>query len=154
VLCQSFLVNDASIKQMDGAIRVLRVSRIVSHHADRCPFAIQFAQQIHDGFAVAGVQIAGGLVREQNRWSASKRPSHSHSLLLTAGKLRWVMLHAMRHADLLQRLLDALLPLARRHTAVRQRQLNIFVNGQIADQVERLENETDFPVAREPFAKR
>jgi hypothetical protein len=57
------------------------------------------------------------------------------------------MLHAVLHAHALERLLYPALPLRRPHPAVRQRQLHIFVNGQVANQVERLENEPDLPVA-------
>ena len=47
----------------------------------------------------------------------------------------------------LERLLNALLSFCRRHSAIRQRKLDVFVHGEIADQVERLEDETDLTVA-------
>ena len=47
----------------------------------------------------------------------------------------------------LERAEDALLALGRRHTAVTQRQLDVFKNREIADQVERLKNEPDLAVA-------
>ena len=53
----------------------------------------------------------------------------------------------MNHAHPLERLLDALLPLGRRHTAIGQRQLDVLVHREIADQIERLEDEADLAIA-------
>ena len=38
-------------------------------------------------------------------------------------------------------------PICRAHAAVGQRQLDIFKNGQVADEIEALENESDFAIA-------
>src|SRR5450432_1647545 len=57
------------------------------------------------------------------------------------------MLHAVRHADFLERVVHALLALTALHAAIRERQLHILVDGEIADQVERLEDESDLPIA-------
>src|SRR5216684_2370314 len=57
------------------------------------------------------------------------------------------MAHAVRHADFFQRFLHALLAFRRGHRAIGQRQFNIFVDCEVADEVEALENETDFLVA-------
>ena len=56
------------------------------------------------------------------------------------------MLHTVRHADAFQRFLDALLPLSTSHATIRQGQFHVFVNRQIADQVERLKDKTDFAI--------
>src|SRR5690349_2956244 len=53
----------------------------------------------------------------------------------------------MRHADALERFGNSLLALARAHAAIRQWKLNILVNRQVADQVEALEDETNFAVS-------
>ena len=53
----------------------------------------------------------------------------------------------MRHADALERFRDALLTLRGAHAAISQRQLNVLVNRQVADQVEALEDEADFAVS-------
>ena len=123
------------------------VARIVRHHADRGALLVQVAQQVHDRLAVVRVQVAGGLVGEQDRRVPSQPAGHRHALLLTAGELRGVVLHAVRHADLLQRLLHALLALRGAHAAIGQRQLDVLVDRQVADQVEGLEDEADLAVA-------
>src|SRR6266481_6755449 len=57
------------------------------------------------------------------------------------------MLHAVRHSNALEHFLHALLALRRRHASIRERQLDVLENREIADQVQRLENETDFAIA-------
>jgi hypothetical protein len=53
----------------------------------------------------------------------------------------------MSHTHALKRFRNALFSVAGAHTAIRQRQLNVFVNRQIADQIEALKNEADFAIA-------
>ena len=48
------------------------------------PSLVQFAQQVHDGFAVGGIEVAGGLVRQQDGRLARQRPGDGDALLLTA----------------------------------------------------------------------
>src|SRR5271165_3222271 len=57
------------------------------------------------------------------------------------------MLDAMRHADALQRFLHALLALRAAHAAIGQGQLDVLIHGEVADEVERLEDEADLAVA-------
>src|ERR1700721_1954135 len=58
------------------------------------------------------------------------------------------MTNAVRHADALERLHYPRLALRRRHPlTIGQRQLNVLEHGEIADQVETLEDETDLLVA-------
>ena len=117
------------------------------HHADGRALAMQVAQQVHHRFAVLRIQVSGRLVGQQDRRIAGQRARHGHALLLTAGELRGIVLHAVRHAHALQRFLHALLALRRRHAAIGERQLDVLVNGEIADQIESLEDEADFAIA-------
>src|SRR2546428_11356856 len=57
------------------------------------------------------------------------------------------MLGAMAHAHALQRLSHALLPVARVHATIGQRQLDVFVDREIADQIEALKDKANFAVA-------
>src|SRR5216117_3815727 len=132
---------------MDGSIRVLRVARIVRHHAHRRAAAVQRPQQVHDRLAVTGVEVSRGLVGEQDRGIAHHRARDRDSLLLAPGELHRVMLRAMHHADPLERLLHALGALRPRHATVGERQLDILGDGEVADQIEGLKHEADPPVA-------
>src|SRR5437899_5376462 len=142
-----FFINDTSIKQMDGSIRMLGVARIVCHHAHRRAGAVQRPQQLHDRFAVRRVEVSCRLVGEQDRGIAHHRARDRDPLLLAPGELHRVMLRAMHHTDLLERLLHPLRALPSRHATVGERQLDILGDGEIADQIEGLEHEADPPVA-------
>src|SRR5688572_14786080 len=55
----AIFLDDAAVEEMDAAIGVARVTRIVRDHADRRAFAVQLAQQLHDRFAVLRVEVTG-----------------------------------------------------------------------------------------------
>src|SRR5229473_8142136 len=63
-------------------------------------------------------------------------------------RVAWIVRHhADRRPGAVERLPHPLRALSSRHAAVRERQLDIFGDGEIADQVEGLEHEADPPVA-------
>jgi hypothetical protein len=95
----------------------------------------------------ASLLVESRLVGEHDRRRSHHRPGDRHALLLAAGELRRVVLHAVRHADALERLLHPLLALRRGHAAVGERQLDVLVHRQVADEVEGLEDEADLAVA-------
>ena len=77
----------------------------------------------------------------------TKRARDGDALLLTAGKLRGIMLHPMSHAHAFENFLHALFSLGRGHAAIGERQLDVFEDGEVANQIERLENEADLAIA-------
>ena len=107
------------------------------------PSRLSGREQLHDLAALAGVQVAGRLVGEDERRLRDERARHAHQLLLAAGELRGIQVllpddlepveHVAHHAV-------ALLPL---HVAVRQRHVEVLVHGQVIDQVVALEDEAD-----------
>jgi hypothetical protein len=56
------------------------------------------------------------------------------------------VLRAVRHADLLERVHHAFLPLGRLHTAVGERKLDVLIHIQIADEIETLKDESNLAV--------
>src|SRR6185436_9225173 len=122
------------------------IPRVVGHHADRGAGAMQVPQQLHHLLTVAGVEISGGLVRQEDQRLACHRARHRDPLLLTARELRGIVLHPVGHSHLVQRVLDPFLPLGRGQPAVGERQLDVLIHGEIADEVECLEDEADLPV--------
>src|SRR5713101_785262 len=139
--------HDAAVEEVDGALGEIGVALVVRDHADGGAVAVQVAQELHDRFAVLGVQVSRGLVSHQDERIADQRAGHSDTLLLTAGELRRVVAQAMGHADALERALHLLLALARAGAAIGERELHVFVHGEIADQVEGLKDEADLAVA-------
>jgi hypothetical protein len=118
----------------------------VGHHADGGAGAVQLAQQVHDGFAVLGVEVTGRLVGEQNRRLAGDGSCHGDTLLLTTGELGGQMLRSVRHANALQGGVGAFATLGRLHATVDQWQLHILEDGEVTNEIEALENEADFAV--------
>src|SRR5262245_17027712 len=91
------LVDDAAVEQMDGAVGMAGEARVVRHHADRGAVAVEVPQQLHHRVAVPRVEVAGGLVGEQDRRLAHERPRHRHALLLAARELAGQVLGAVAH---------------------------------------------------------
>src|SRR5271155_1152360 len=139
--------DDATVEQVNGAFGEVRVTRVVGHHADGGAVAVEVAEKFHDGFAVLGVQVTSRLVGHQDERIADQSAGHGDTLLLTAGELRRVVPEAVGHADAFEGVLDLLLALGGARAAIGQRQLDVFVDGEVADEVERLEDEADFAVA-------
>ena len=139
--------HDAAVEEVNGALGEVGIALVVSDHADGGAVAVQVAQQLHDRFAVFGVQVSGGLVSHQDERIADQGAGHGDTLLLTAGELRGIVAEAMSHADALERVLHFLLALAGASAAIGERQLDVFVDGEIADQVEGLKDEANLAIA-------
>src|SRR5260370_1181242 len=125
--------HDASIEQMDGALREIRVALVVRDHAHRSPVAVQIAQQFHHRFTVFRVEVSGRLVGHQNQWITHQSASHGDTLLLTAGELRRIVPQSVRHTDTFQRVLYLLLPLRRARAAIRQQQRVAVARALVGD---------------------
>src|SRR6266567_6567772 len=132
---------------MHFTLGMLSETRIVCHHADGCALSMQVLQQFHDCLAVPRIQVSRGLVGQQDGRLPAERARHGDTLLLAAGELRGIVPDAVSHSDTLESFHHALLALGSRHLlSVRQRKLDVLIHGQIADQVEALENESDLLV--------
>src|SRR5271163_4236784 len=140
-------LNDAAVKEMNVALGEIGVALVVGDHADGGAIAVQIAEKLHDGFAVFGVQVSGRLVSHEDERIAHQRAGHSHALLLTTGELRWVVAETVCHAHALEGVLDFLFALGGTCAAIGEWELDVFVDGEITDQVEGLKDEADFAVA-------
>ena len=74
-------------------------------------------------------------------------PGHCHALLLAARQLTGQVFGPMTHAHALQCIGDSLFAFARRHPSIRKRQFYVFIDGEIADEIEALKNETNLTIA-------
>ena len=137
-------VDDLTVEQMHNTVGPLRVARVVGDHADGGALLVELAKKLHHLFAILRIEVTGRLIREQHGRFATERASHRDALLLTARELCRIVLHAMRHADAFERLHRALLALGAAHAAIRERKLNVFVDREIANEVERPTRERDW----------
>jgi len=88
-----------------------------------------------------GVEVAGGLVREDQVGPGDQRPRRGDPLLLAAGKLGGAVTEAVGDAERAGQFPE---PAAGRLLAAQgQRQQDVLPRGQGGDEVEGLEHETD-----------
>src|SRR5713226_8962469 len=137
----------AAVEEVDGALGEIGVALVVRNHADGGAVAVQVAQQLHDRFAVFGVQVSRGFVGHQDERIADQCAGDGDTLLLTSGELRRIVAQAMGHADALEGILHFLLALAGAGAAIGEWELHVFIHGEIADQVEGLKDEADLAIA-------
>src|SRR3569623_1519060 len=128
-------------KRVGEALDAVRMS----HKAQHLPAQLSGGQQ--QRVAVLAVEVTRWLVRQLYQSISCDGSRDRDALLLAARELRRQMSRPVRHAHRIERLADAIFALGCRHSAIRQRELDVFLDGQIADQDERLEDEADRLVA-------
>ena len=117
-------------------------------HDDGAALFVELLQQLHHFLAMLRIEVAGGLVGEDEFRRVDDGARHRDALLLSARKLHREMLQAMAHVHLLQHCLHALLALRRWNFVVCEWQLHVFVDGQLVDEIEALEHEADVRLAQ------
>ena len=92
---------------------------LVVGHQDEGDVAggVEITEDIDDLLAGARVEIAGRLVGHQNGRPVGQRPGNGHPLLLAAGKLTGMMVHAIGQPDSIEQFRGASVPLAAGHAA-------------------------------------
>src|SRR5690606_35530555 len=81
------VADDLTVEEMDRAIGVARVARVVRDHADRRSLVVQLLQQRHHRLAVLRVEVTRRLVGQQDERPADDGARDRDTLLLTAGEL-------------------------------------------------------------------
>jgi hypothetical protein len=112
------------------------------------PAAVQLFEQVHHAAGHLAVEVAGGLVGEQQARLAGQRPGDGHPLLLATRQLGRVMARPRRQADPGQRFGSTAPAFGRRQAAIAQRHLDVVDDVEVGDQVEGLEDEADLLVAQ------
>src|SRR5918995_1636938 len=82
------LVDDLAVGEEDHPVAVRRGYGVVGNHHHGLPELVHAAPQERQHLSTGGaVEIAGGLVREDDRRLAGERPRAGNALLLAAGQL-------------------------------------------------------------------
>ena len=137
---EDLLVGDAAVVQVHAAVGEARHHRIVRDHHDGAALLVELAQQAQHDLFVLRVEIAGGLVGEDDARIVDERARDAHALLLASGKMRRQMLRAVGQPHPLQRLERFALV---GHAVEVLRQHHVLERRQVGDQVELLEDEAD-----------
>jgi hypothetical protein len=141
------LPHHRPVGQEDDPVRVGGAARVVGHHHDRLPeLADRLPQEVQDVGRGVRVEVAGGLVGEDQIGLVDQRPGAGHPLLLAAGELGRAMREPVRDAQLLHQVAE---PVA---VGLGPGQVSgqgdVLGRGQRRDQVEGLEDEADLVPAQ------
>ena len=83
----------------------------VGDHDDGGAGGVEVAEEVHDVEAVVAVEVAGGLVAEDELRVGDDRAGHGDTLLLSAGELLRVVARPVDDAHALQHFVDFRPPL-------------------------------------------
>src|SRR4051812_41704560 len=92
-------LDHASVEEMDSALGMPGVARIVRDHADSRSGLVELSEQVHDRLTALRVEIAGRFIREQDERLARNRAGDGDALLLATRELARQVLRAVGHAD-------------------------------------------------------
>jgi hypothetical protein len=141
------LPHHRPVGQEDDPVRVGGAARVVGHHHDRLPeLADRLAQEVQDVGRGVRVEVAGGLVGEDQIGLVDQRPGARHPLLLAAGELGRAVREPVRDAELPDQVAE---PVAVDPGPGQVGgQGDVLGRGQRRDQVEGLEDEADLVPAQ------
>src|SRR5258708_6168509 len=103
------------------------------HH--RPPHVIEAFEQIHDLDGKVGIEIAGGLVGNEQRRLRDHRARNAHALLFAGRKFQGAVPLLAEQTDLIERRAHALVDLALRHAGDDQRQRHVVRHGPVVQQL-------------------
>ena len=106
-------------------------------------FTVELLEELHDLAALIRVQIAGGLVGQDERGLGDQRARHADKLLLAAGELIGIEVFFPDDLKAVEHVAHDALALLLRHVAVAEGNLQILVDREIVEQVIALEDEAD-----------
>ena len=140
--------RNGAVQQFHDAVREAGVVGGVGDHDDGGARGVEVAEEVHDVETVVAVEVAGGLVAEDELRVGDDRAGHGDTLLLPAGELLRIVARPVDDAHALQHLVDFRLALRLAESEIAQRQLHVFENVHVVDKVEALEDETDDPTPK------
>jgi hypothetical protein len=139
------VLDDLAVPHPDDPLGMLGDVFFVGDHDDGLAGVVEPAQHVHDLLAGGGVEVAGGLVGEDDVRVVDQRSGDRHPLLLTAGELIGPVVQPVGEPDHPGHVDRPLLVLLREFAAplVGQGELDVLGDGVLLDQVVRLEDEAD-----------
>ena len=138
----------ALVELHDAAPHLVDHLAVVGHDDDGRAGAVDPVEQLHDPDGGLGVEVAGRLVREQQRRVADERARHGDALLLATGELIGVVVDLGAEADHAEDLRDLAADLAARAAGHLERVGDVVVDGPVREQLEVLEDGAD-PAAQQ-----
>src|SRR6267378_4397318 len=115
-------LDEHALLQMEDDARALRGERVVGdHQRGLAVISHEAVEEIKDLVGALPVEVAGGLVAEQKRRIGHDRTRDADALLLSAGELARIVMHAVAQPHDRQRRLDVPPPLGLRQVGEQER---------------------------------
>ena len=105
--------------------------------------AVEVLEEFHDLFCLGRVKISRGLIGKQQSRAMNDRAGNTYQLLLTAGKLVGIEIFLAHDAEAIERVRHHRLAFGTRDIFVGERQIDVFRNVEVIEQVVALENHAD-----------
>ena len=139
--------GDDAVADVDDAMGELGDVGFVGDDDDGVAAMVELVEERHDLVAGLGVEVAGGLVGEDDRGAIDERAGDGDALALSAGELVGLVAHAAVEVDGVQRGGGAFDAFGGRGAVVDQRELDVVQRRGAGEQVEGLKDEADLAVA-------
>src|SRR5215469_18251862 len=104
---------------------------------------VQPLEQLHNFLSLAGVQISGRLIGEDEFGISHYRARYSHKLLLSTGELIRIEIFFAHDLEAIENIGHHAGALLAANVAIGQWYVEVFVNRQIVEQVIALKDKTD-----------
>ena len=117
------------------------------HLNNRRAFVVQPFEHVHDFLALGRMKVAGRFVSQNQPRVRNHRTGDADKLLLSTRQLSWIEIFLADDLKAVERVTNDRLPVLAADVAIRERQLEIFEDCLIVDQVIALKNKTDVPVS-------
>lgn len=106
--------------------------------------ALEIIKDIENHLAGCGIEVSGGLVRQDEQRIIDECSRDGRSLLLPAGKFVGAMMTAVGQTDLGNDMFCSLTPFTMMNALIEQGHLQVFKQGELCDQIEVLEDKAYF----------
>ena len=118
------------------------------HLDDGRALGVQGLEHLHDFFALIGVKIASGLVGEDQFRVRDHRAGDADKLLLSARQLPRIKVLLSHDVKAIERVADNGIAPGLVHVAIGKGNVQVFVDGEIVEQMISLENKADLLVPK------
>ena len=146
------VVFDPAVADADDPLCVLGDCKVMGHHDDRNPGGVQLLEHTEELFAGPRVEISRRFVGEHERRTIDQRTGNRDALLLSAGHLARLMVHAVAKTHLLQQVAapPVSFPIGNLRGRVGEGHHHVVEGIRPRQEVEALEDKADFSVRAGP----
>jgi len=142
------VVGHHAIEQVDHPVGHAGHPGVVGHQQDRLALVMGTLQQPQHVPGVGAVQVAGGLIGQQQARLVGQRPGQRDPLLFPAGEPGRGGVRLLRQAQLAEQFFAPAPCLAGSDAGQQRRKFHIVRDGHVGEQVEELEDEADVLAAQ------